>query len=277
MRKDFKKLLCECYRHKGYGDPWYYEKHNKGRTQKHAKGDYDEWSHPKYEAMSMGRGTKQFGENLKPLVKYLRKCVGRKWDDVYSEIREVCPPHGAVNEHIYTHLWQYVERKPYFVDGVVCRSPEEWHGSRYELLDHGGDNTFYIDQEGYLRRAPKTETYRQRQKRKRKEAQENSDVRVLDGVYFVRKDNVWYGTKLVPLPKPYSRVEEKESKWRGKYQVTNWYYPSFHDRFLRVGRSSGPVKEDDANLCIKKYGKKVYCTQLTQLSTKKLRKLGLKE
>lgn len=67
---------------------------------------------------------KEFGENLKPLARYLMKQAGRPWDKVYSEIREVCEPTGTVNAHIYQHLWDMV-KKDVFVgpDGKIWERP----------------------------------------------------------------------------------------------------------------------------------------------------------
>lgn len=274
MRKDFKKLLCECYRYKGYSDA---KKGEVKAYQKGSRGDYDEWSHPKTQPMNMGRGTKQFGENLKPLVRFLRSAVGRKWDEVFSEIREACPNDSAVNAHIYQHLWGYVERNPKFHDGDVYPDYKyNRYRSDFPLRDRGRDNTFYIDQEGILRRAPVDSTKRSRREAA-EEKKKNSDVRVLDKVYYVRKENIWYETKLVPLPKPYRRLEEKLNYRGEKYTVEVWYYPNFTDVFLGIGGWGGyEVKADRARECIAKYGKSVYCTQLKQLNSRELQRLNLK-
>lgn len=286
MRKDFKKLLCEEPRRKGWQTKnkksLNKRKGYKKRYQWGTKGDYDEWSLPRIEPMcgKRGRGDKDFGEHLQPLVRYLRTNVGRKWDDIFSEIRQQCPNDNAVNAHIYQHLWGYVERKPYYIDGVPHRNPGDWFGSPYPISDHGRDNTFYVDMNGILRRAPRRESYRQRQRRADEKRQKNSDVRELDGVYYVRKNGVWFETKLVPLPKPHKRIETKESRWRGTYTVEVIYYPDFVDAFLG-GYASNEYGTSPshrlANLCKKTYGRKVYCSQLRQLNSRELRRLGLKD
>jgi hypothetical protein len=60
-----------------------------------------------------------FGEHLNPLYGIVRKNVGRKWDDVYSEMSEVFDMRSVINAHILQHLWQYVERYTYIEDGVI--------------------------------------------------------------------------------------------------------------------------------------------------------------
>lgn len=57
---------------------------------------------------------KEFGENLMPLLRFVRKCVGRRWDDVYAEIRARIPKSGTVNNHVYQHLFEFVARDVQF-------------------------------------------------------------------------------------------------------------------------------------------------------------------
>lgn len=283
MRTDFKKVLCEEPRHKGWGNNGHALNKLKGSKkeyQERTKGDWEDWSLPSKETMfgKRRRGTKEFGEHLGPLVRFLRFSVGKRWDDVFSEIRKNCPNNNAVNAHIYQHLWGYVERNLVFLNGDVHRSYDylSFRSALLPLRDHGRDNTFYIEQEGILRRAARDSTKRSRRK-EAEEKKKNSDVRVLDGVYYVRKDNVWYQTKLVPLPKIYHRTEEKINYRGQKYMVDVWYYPNFTDVFLGIGGwGGGEIRKERADECIRKYGKPVYCSQMTQLSSRKLHRLSLK-
>ena len=271
MRKDFKKVLCEEPRSKGWGNRKALNK-AKGsvrKYQKATKGDYEDWSLPNKESMfgKRGRGDKMFGEHLGPLVRFLRKSVGRRWDDVYSEIREVCPNDNAVNAHIYVHLWGYVSRYTELVDGKLY-SFSEW-GYRRELFDRGGDYTFYIDQKGFLRRAPR------RPKRKDKV---NNDVFKHNGKIYVRKKGIWYKTALKPLPKPH-KVEVERTGYGGRvYKYTEVRYPAYQDVYNYDISSNGSSDgQKAARACQRIYGKKVYCWQLRQLSSREKKKLGLKE
>lgn len=200
MRTDFKKVLCEEPRHKGWG----YNGHalnklkgSKKEYQDYTRGDWEDWCPPHKETMfgKRRRGTKEFGEHLQPLVRFLRSSVGKCWDDVFSDIRKNCPNDNAVNAHIYQHLWGYVERNPRFIKGDIYRGPESSFGyyGQLPLRDRGRDNTFYVDQEGILRRAPR-DTSKKERRRQAEEKKKNADVRVLNGTYYVRKDNIWYET-----------------------------------------------------------------------------------
>ena len=87
---------------------------------------------------------KQLNEYLNPLVRYLRKNCGRPWNKVYSEIRKKNPLGNAVTEHIYQHLFQFVEVNPSFKNKL----PYESNG-RYRIYKDGWPG-FYVNQAGIL-------------------------------------------------------------------------------------------------------------------------------
>jgi len=273
MRDDFKKVICTDGRHKGWSsaDAIGKAKGYKNRQKRDLRGEGNEWSYRSKESMngSRGRGDKSFGEHLTPLIRYLRSNVGRKWNDVYSEIRKACPPGGAVLEHIYVHLWGYVERHAQFIDGKVYEEPR-WCSGKYPtpLTDRGQDNTFYIDQKGILRRAP-------HQTKRRKEKPQNKFE--VNGVVYVRKEKIWYKTALAPLPKPRMHIEERTGYGGRIYRLPMWIYPSYRDVYLHSEASTaGYDGRQGARLCKATYGKEVYCWQLRQLNSRELKKLGLK-
>ena len=61
---------------------------------------------------------KHLSDNLQPLVRFLRTCVGRSWDKVHSEIAEHVRFTNAVQQHVLQHLRQFVEEHPKMLDGV---------------------------------------------------------------------------------------------------------------------------------------------------------------
>lgn len=101
---------------------------------------------PKREGMSRGRGSKRLNENLAPLKRYLNKQVGRPWDKVYSDVRQALSPRNQVHMHVIQHLWDYVERRPRFVDGVPVHTKNRWRGSLRE------GELFVCPKTGLLRR-----------------------------------------------------------------------------------------------------------------------------
>ena len=75
------------------------------------EGDYD--SLPKKSSMKPKTfcwdDRKQLNEYLNPLVRYLEKNCNRPWDKVYSEISKNMDRRGTVQNHIFEHLFDYVE------------------------------------------------------------------------------------------------------------------------------------------------------------------------
>lgn len=273
MRDDFKKVLCEEPRYRGWNNKGKALNKRKGckkEAQKAMKGDYEEWSLPSKESMrSRGgwssRGDKDFGEHLGPLVRFLRSSVGCKWDVVYSEIAKKCPNDSAVNAHIYQHLWDYVERYAVFRDGKVYHDfSYGWRKGLVELTDRGKDNTFYVDANGVLRRAPKFI---------RKSPEKEKIVHHHKGKIYIKVEGIWYEGKFRPIPNPMKRLVKSE--YGRVFSYTVWDYPTFHDIFVKRPKRDyyGRTLVSD---CKRMYGKEVYCYKKTQLGSKALKRLGLK-
>lgn len=139
MRSDMAKVLCEEPRRgmrvkdrKGWkrkerrvADE---DKPVKEQGNLRAKWVRDYWDH------------KEFGDHVQPLRRYVLSCVGRKWDDVYSEIRKQIPKGTVVNDHVYTHLFQYVALNVRMIDGKPHESEDK---SRFGLMPVYQDT--YVD------------------------------------------------------------------------------------------------------------------------------------
>jgi len=134
MRKDMAKVVVECPRLNHYA-----ESNVKGR-----KLDFDDM--PYCEGMKAGRrrgwNRKSFSENLNPLRRYLERQVGRLWNDVFSEICENINPNSTVQQHVRSHIFNFVEINTYRGnDGNVHAE-----GTRYFFHD------LYVDpDDGILR------------------------------------------------------------------------------------------------------------------------------
>ena len=134
MREDMYELLIERPR-----GGW------RGRRDK-ARPPRDPDLLPAFESSSRHRGgTKSLSENLKPMVRFLEKHLGRPWNDVHSEISARLRIDSAVQKHVMDHLRQMVEVNAILVDGCV-RAPEgDWLARR----------SFYVcPRTGQLRRPP---------------------------------------------------------------------------------------------------------------------------
>lgn len=103
MRSDMKKVLTErprrggCYTYKDF------------RPRK-CQGEYAD-DLPSNQGMRRPYGweTKEFSDLLGPLQRFLRGCVGRSWDDVWSEICTVVNGGSTVEQHLRGHVMSEVE------------------------------------------------------------------------------------------------------------------------------------------------------------------------
>lgn len=86
--------------------------------------------------------TKGLNENLAPLVRFMQRRVGRRWDDVFSEICAGLDTGSTVKMHVRQHLSDFV------LFGIARgRFGELLHEGR-ELLPHrrnGAWPEFYVD------------------------------------------------------------------------------------------------------------------------------------
>src|SRR5690349_16870367 len=79
---------------------------------------------PPFESSSRHRGgTKWLNENLAPLVRFLRRRVGRAWNDVHSEMSAHLSLTSAVQKHVLDHVREMVELHVVLVDGKPHRAP----------------------------------------------------------------------------------------------------------------------------------------------------------
>lgn len=120
---------------------------------------------------------KALNENLNPLVSFLRSSIGKKWDEIYSEICSINKKNSAVGAHIFQHIEWYVELNPSFVDGVPHYGYNS--GSTAKLYNH-----FYVHK-GILRRA---------ERRKKKKEEKDICVYNIDKFNFLvrNRKGIWY-------------------------------------------------------------------------------------
>lgn len=170
MRPDMSKLLTEGYRYNPYGDDtkgW-----NEGRGRVRGR-NYEEYENledlPRRLSMRSNYrwNRKEFTDVLNPLYGFIKKNCGRKWNDVYSEIKGNINPNGALAHHIIGHIKDMVYTTPSYVKLITTKPYENHQGDpfyrkEYHLFhadtDHdAGDygyarNFFYVNEEGILTR-----------------------------------------------------------------------------------------------------------------------------
>ena len=147
---------------------------------------------PRIEAMGRAYASKWLNENLQPLVRFLRSNVGRRWDDVHSEIAAQISCKSAVQKHVLDHLRAYVAENVRLVGSAVLCVPYDLHRP---LTSVGMRFRFYVDPgTRELRLAPVAS-------RKRKEDAVDPDRLVLSRQRELRRiHGVWYEIEVAPIP-----------------------------------------------------------------------------
>jgi hypothetical protein len=75
------------------------------------------------------RDPKEFSDLIGPLKRFLAGCVGRKWDDVWSEICDVLSPDSHIDNHLLLHVDMEVEQHVEII-GDDLYSIRPYHGLR---------------------------------------------------------------------------------------------------------------------------------------------------
>lgn len=142
---------------------------------------------PSKEGMGAGYAERSFDEYFAPLVRFLRKSVGRPWSKVRGEIAAHVRPTSTVQRHVLQHLEDFVAEHAFVKGGVV------WAQSRSglrPLAPNRGDRRFYVcPRTGLLRRAPL-----------RPASFARSVVQVDERTLLVHLGSRWLRVDLAPLP-----------------------------------------------------------------------------
>lgn len=190
MRKDMAQLLVERPR---YTRGELYREHRR-----RANRDLEEA--PSKQGMRAPYfDQKEFGEYFPPVLGYLRKSVGRRWDDVFSELNSSLSGGGTVIDHVKMHvLRDFVVLCPEFHDGVACYPPHYYRGRNSEPtpITRSRNNGFYVDQQGILRQAPQEKRW------KWKKPAAPNRIKIDDRTAYHKLDGVWYRVWTKPLPAP---------------------------------------------------------------------------
>jgi hypothetical protein len=222
MRSDMFKVIVERPR----GRSW---KDNTVRNRRR-KFDFDSPSHAR---MREGVSGPYLNENLNPLRRYLLAQVNRPWNKVWSEIAANIDRRSTVQEHIYSHIDDFIAIKVEWRNGALTDLRRRYtHRDGFHL-----SQPLYVDpRTGIIRR---NEEYRHGRRLHRAklsaERDDNASRRrhLGDGRWHLKIDGEWYEVELRPLP-PYEVVEVDAHGRIGRRRQS----PTVFDIILkqRVGR-----------------------------------------
>lgn len=121
MRSDIDKVICERPRHRGWS-------RSNFRARRVAYKSFLEEDTPMRIPMKdsrRGGGDKSLSDFLSPLYRFIRKSVGRKWNDVYSEISRNLDRSKQTHQHVLDHLRDWVVTRTVLINGKVF-SRDRW-------------------------------------------------------------------------------------------------------------------------------------------------------
>lgn len=119
-------------------------------------------------------------DRLSPLWKFLESNVGRKWDDVYSEICRVNDRRSLLGNHLLDHVKGLVDIVSFERNGYK-------YGNRGQLNRGYYYGRYYVDVDGILRSYPKYSFKRQWRQRRLDKA-----LVKYQGQYYFRQNETWY-------------------------------------------------------------------------------------
>lgn len=261
MRRDLNKLLCEEERN---GSSRSYKEVRNKKDFRIIDEDFSAGRESMTKRYMIAGINKEFGEHLNPLYGIVRKNVGRRWDDVYSELCEVFDFRSHINAHILVHLWDYVERDTFWKDGKV------WVNSRYsgaKLLDETYSEYYVHPLNGILSKNQKFKTWneRSRERKAEREAEARKTCIVISKSLELRRrdeDSPWFICELAFLAYPKKIIKEYTSRI-GKRSTQYEAYPDCDaiDCWTREKVKWGSY----------------YCTSYRSAGKKDLKSAGLKD
>lgn len=180
-----------------------------------------------------------------PLRGWLRKQVGRRWDDVYSEMVKNLPWKSFWDGH--DHARHLVVTEVEMVNGVPYYTSGRWHQSPIESYGHW--HQFYVNPDnGLLQQAPHS-------RRKKYKPNYPEHVWQDDTTVFMPINDIWYEVKVKPF---------EERRDRGVYQFRRQLDPVLLKPFYRNSDVMGA------------YGRQVIGLSKKQLSSRRIKQLGLR-
>lgn len=234
MRKDMGKIITERPR-RGSGLP--NAKYGKSVRWDGADGNYD--SEPKRQSSGAirqyGWEARSFTDVLGPIKGWLYKQVNRPWNKIFSELNETLDRRKLTHNHVFDHIWGWVEKEVYFDD-----KDKQWHSTVYGAVVKG---LFIHPRTGILKKQiPKED----------KEKKPVTDVRFNETQWFIKHGDVWFLCTFEILDA--MAVHHIDKRWIGdrmvEHRVTNydhfrvdWRYSNFPSNILEL-KTFGSPKAD---------------------------------
>lgn len=147
---------------------------------------------------------KTLSDHLAPLYGLVRKWCGRKWDDLYSHIRESFDGRSISGQHIMEHLYQFCNTNVIWKNGELRVCDSGYYGNR-DLKEAYNIEYFVHPDTNIITKNKYYKGYKQiRREQLAKEAAEKARHyrETPDGDVLARKDenSPWYFYKMADVP-----------------------------------------------------------------------------
>lgn len=273
MRKDISKVICEKERSRSRDS--YHDQRN--TKEENPRLGFTAWPfqgesaspYPFKESMKKKFGNKyaykSLNDFLAPIEGFLRKAVGRKWDDVYSELSKNIPKSKWLNQHVWTHIDGYVEKNTAWIDGRVCVSDErtrEW--VPIEKNHYWRRTSYYVHPlTGIMLEIDRTKQRKEQALREKQAAYERwSQLRELRTTktarfFAVKIKNVWYEVEVKEKP---AKIMKFYKELDGSYKkdpktgalLFYWERPYFREDCLHGDVKHRPPTGEDTYMASKR-------------------------
>lgn len=267
MRPDLNKLLCEHERYRSWDSFHNYRHDREFERELNDRYDDDEpfggVSNGFRESMKAryvrSWNEKEFGENFAPLWGFIRKSVNRPWNDVYSELCSVFDKRSVINQHILTHLDDFVEHKDVYEGEDGKLYVRNSYGPSHLLGNTGTE--YYVDpRDGILKLNTRRFAWKERSRQRELEAKraelavkrvinKNLELHNINGTWFEVAFEHFEAKRTIrwSVPSAYSKP----------YMRTEYEYPYKFDVLLKKHVEAKKVATSKRTLShkeLKKYG-----------------------
>ncbi|MGY3582304.1 hypothetical protein ACVIGB_000771 [Bradyrhizobium sp. USDA 4341] len=229
-------------------------------------------------------GWKELNENLAPLRRFLHKQVGRRWNDVYSEIAANLRVDSTVQQHVRDHVEDFVD---------IHGQEERWitvfrAGGVSERVRVAPWKELYVDPADGILKHDDQKRNRRAERRRRERERPVTTIKLGDLRELKLIEGVWFEVEYAPLPAPQYREYPdiraiRARPWDPKSPVVEHEIvvrrlisaPVF-DVIEREHLSVGPLVDDEVGR--RRWAReapKRYAVSKRQISTKLLRRHGL--
>jgi hypothetical protein len=195
MRPDLAKCTTESYRRgRGYAHLYKMKFGGKVAVDPDPEDDYlNEYGGFHSSARHRHWESKDFTDRLGALKGNLRKNLGRRWDEVFSEFCRLLDRRSLSGYHIWTHLQQEVEMKTFMSGGKVY-AVSRYGGTEYEA------SGFYVHPVTGILEYKESRWVHIRRRRREKAKHKIPDFFLMPGKEewtYRQFDGRWYRCKLV--------------------------------------------------------------------------------